>query len=293
MLVVRVRGKLGLSLPSAVGAWTACEEEVPGADCVQWGDFAKVILKAGSAPGCDRVEWTSTYARELEDCYDLDPNVHWYGGGEMNNQTWPISVNPRKETAYVTSDSMSKPETQFGGVLEPYWLLSNGAALFVDLDTPLFFSLNSRRENRVCFVAKDQDHFTKRSPLTLKYEWCTGANVKETHQLAINTFFELPSALPDERMLIEPLWTTWAQYHAEINQSIVIDYAKKLVEMGFQKSSHIEIDDNWESCYGEAAFHSDKFPDPKGMVEEIKKLNMRVTIWTHPFVNMGNILVCR
>ena len=37
---------------------------------------------------------------------------------------------------------------------------------------------------------------------------------------------------------------------------------RDIINNGFNHS-HLEIDDNWESCYGDAKFESDKFPDPR------------------------------
>ena len=34
----------------------------------------------------------------------------------------------------------------------------------------------------------------------------------------------------------------------DVNQSLVLDLANKLQAEGFQTSSHIEIDDDWETC---------------------------------------------
>ncbi|CAL8072572.1 unnamed protein product [Orchesella dallaii] len=280
--VVRAHGKLGLSLPAAVGEWTYCNDDQT---CVQWGDFATVELKEGSAPGCGRVEWTTTYARDIEDCYDIEEGVHWYGGGQSYTQAWPIETNAQREGPHITGDDVQDDDNYFYGAVENYWLLSNGAALYVDPDTPLFFSLNTTRANRVCFIARDETPFTKREPLTLKYEWCTAENVKAAHQLAISTFFEKPTGIPDEVMLVQPLWSTWAEYKTDVNQTIVLEFAKRVVSEGFGNSSHIEIDDNWETCYGQEAFSPTKFPDPKAMVDEIKAMNMRVTLWVHPFIN--------
>ncbi|CAL8070657.1 unnamed protein product [Orchesella dallaii] len=285
--VIRAHGKLGLSHPSSVGDWTNCDNGDPNAVCIQWGDYAQVVLKDGPALGCGSVEWTSAYARQIEDCYDLEEGVHWYGGGEMFTQIWPIETRPRQEGAYVTADSMASNEGQFGGVVENYWLLSNGAAIVIAPDTPLFFSLNTTHPNRVCFIAKDQNPFTQRSPLSFNYTWCTAENVKAAHQLAHGTFFDKPNGIPDEEMLIRPLWSTWAQYKADVNQSIVLDFARRVVSEGFGNASHIEIDDNWEPCYGQETFDTVKFPDPKAMVDEIKAMNMRVTLWVHPFINYG------
>ncbi|HET8547029.1 MAG TPA: glycoside hydrolase family 31 protein, partial [Bryobacteraceae bacterium] len=47
----------------------------------------------------------------------------------------------------------------------------------------------------------------------------------------------------------------------------------------------LEIDDRWESRYGDLMFDSGKFPDPKAMIEELHRMGFRVTLWVHPFVN--------
>jgi alpha-glucosidase len=47
----------------------------------------------------------------------------------------------------------------------------------------------------------------------------------------------------------------------------------------------IEIDDKWESRYGDMTFDEKKFPNPKAMNDELHKLGIRVTLWVHPFVN--------
>lgn len=281
---VLVTGKIGLGLPGSGGDWEPCID--PTDECYQWGDYAKVYFKdeeRDDVGTCATVEWSSTFARELEDCYSFQEGVHWYGGGETHTQYWTIEKHRRDLAPYVSGDYV----TDHGGVVEKYWLTSNGAAIVVDTDVPLFVSVNTTRPHQICFIAKDRDPFVERSPLTFRYHWCVGPDVKMTHQTAMMTYFETPTGIPDERMLIEPLWSTWAEYKEDVNQSIVIDFAKRVVSEGFRNSSHIEIDDNWETCYGQVTFNPQKFPDAKSMVDEIKDMNMRVTLWIHPFVNYG------
>ncbi|XP_064111989.1 myogenesis-regulating glycosidase-like isoform X2 [Macrobrachium nipponense] len=47
----------------------------------------------------------------------------------------------------------------------------------------------------------------------------------------------------------------------------------------------VEIDDSWETCYGDLSFNPDKFPDPKKLIDELHAEGFRVTLWVHPFVN--------
>ena len=85
-------------------------------------------------------------------------------------------------------------------------------------------------------------------------------------------------------MMTYPVWSTWAEYKQDINQSVVLDFAHTIKEQGF-RASKVEVDDNWEQCYGDATFDPVKFPDPVGMVREVQGLGSRVTLWIHPFIN--------
>ena len=37
-------------------------------------------------------------------------------------------------------------------------------------------------------------------------------------------------------MIDHPIWSTWAQYKTDVNDSRVLDLAKKIVENGFKNS---------------------------------------------------------
>ena len=63
-----------------------------------------------------------------------------------------------------------------------------------------------------------------------------------------------------------------------INESVVRGFANEIRQNGFL-DSQLEIDDEWESCYGEATFNKDKFPDVPGMIAD---LNQQVRLLTQP-----------
>ena len=79
---------------------------------------------------------------ELKDCFQLGSS-HWYGGPEVSQQNWPIEGQSRDEEPYVTGDSLST--SHCGSVLEPYWINSQGFAIYASRDNPLFVSFNSTR----------------------------------------------------------------------------------------------------------------------------------------------------
>ena len=86
-------------------------------------------------------------------------------------------------------------------------------------------------------------------------------------------------------MFSYPVWSTWAQYKTDINESTIIKFAEDIVNYGFN-NSHLEIDDKWEDCYGDAQFDEEKFPDPAKMVSTVNDLGFRTSLWIHPFINV-------
>ena len=88
--------------------------------------------------------------------------------------------------------------------------------------------------------------------------------MRDVHVRALRRYYKKPSALPDIEMLKYPFWSTWAQYKEDINQTLVLEMARRMLQEGYTINSHIEIDDDWEICYGQAEFNPQKFPDPAG-----------------------------
>lgn len=53
----------------------------------------------------------------------------------------------------------------------------------------------------------------------------------------------------------------------------------------FPKKSRLPTFQLFQTCYGAQEFSTTTFPDIGNTVLELKKLNFRVTLWVHPFVN--------
>ncbi|OXA42081.1 SITS-binding protein [Folsomia candida] len=275
----RLTGSLGVSLPNAIGPGVEidCSPTDPTVQCYSYDDYANLTV-TDTRDDCTSIVWTSTYSRRLEDCYNVGVDDHMYGSHGLHWMYWPINPDAKDESPFTTGG-------QFGGLIDSYWLFSKGASIHVDEDNALFVSWNTVRPGQLCFVSSDTFPYDTRSSLSLKYTVCVGENVKTTHQTHFHKFYQKPTATPDERMLLYPYWSTWAQYKTAVNQSIVLDYADKIISYGFSSSSHIQIDDKWETCYGEGTFDPVKFPDPAAMVAQVKSMNLRITLWFHPFMN--------
>jgi alpha-glucosidase (family GH31 glycosyl hydrolase) len=104
----------------------------------------------------------------------------------------------------------------------------------------------------------------------------------------IRTFIKLrPTAIPDQTMFRKPIWSTWAQYHKEINQSLVMEFANNIIKYNFTHSQ-LEIDDDWTPKYGDMDFNVAKFPNAEAMVQQLNDIGFRVTVWLHPFFNIDS-----
>lgn len=140
----------------------------------------------------------------------------------------------------------------------------------------------------MCFTTKYEKPYVRSHDTVLKldYDLCVKPNAKEIHQYGIGAYLGKPSGIPDQRMMTHPVWSSWAQYKVDINTSVILQFANDIRANGF-KDSQLEIDDEWESCYGEAVFNTDpdKFPDPAQLISDLNDLGFRTTIWIHPFVS--------
>ena len=97
-------------------------------------------------------------------------------------------------------------------------------------------------------------------------------------QIAMDHFWKKPRAVPNQRMLTYPIWSTWALYKSSVNQSLVAEFARKIRDNGFNYGQ-LELDDRWETCYGQMAFDLVKFPDPALMVQQLHQQVRRWAAW--------------
>ena len=241
-----------------------------------------------------------------QDCFQLGDG-HWYGGGEVFQQAWPIDGDTalmgeggRPDVPYVTGDFF---HNDFAGVLEPYWINTDGFGIYALRENPLFVSWNSSGDHELCLKSRYEFPYPRPSTggtLGLRYNLCSTSDVKSMQLLAISEgYWAKPRGSPDERMMEHPIWSTWARYKTLVNQARVLSFADQIRQYGFN-DSQLEIDDKWErysrcakkivwcriyytycyygSCYGEHSFDLTKFPDPAGMVNQLHTM-VRINLY--------------
>ncbi|XP_048484586.1 myogenesis-regulating glycosidase isoform X1 [Plutella xylostella] len=224
------------------------------------------------------VSWEGPSDRVFQDCYSFE-NYQWYAGPEQKEQYWPI------QKSNLTKYSIVAKEEDNAAVSERYWLNSRGRYFYVHPEVPLFVDYHNELDNHICFIAEVADPYsTRRTRNVLKYDVWLFKDAKLAHQHAVETYLGKPSGIPDYRMIQYPVWSTWARYSREIDRNSLWTFANEIADSGFP-NAQFEIDDLWEVCYGSLTVDDRKLPALKELVQDIKSLGFRVTIWVHPFIN--------
>jgi len=118
-------------------------------------------------------------------------------------------------------------------------------------------------------------------PMTLRVALCAQSNIRAAAQMALAAMPQ-PKGLVAEDFIRAPIWTTWARYGAKVSEKKVRQFADEIVQRSMARSV-MEIDDKWQSKYGDLSFDPKKFPDPNSMVEYLHNAGFKVTLWVMPF----------
>jgi len=100
------------------------------------------------------------------------------------------------------------------------------------------------------------------------YQICSYKNARVAHKRAIKDVLGMPSQIPDPYVVRYPIWSTWARYKVNVNTSSVRELAQEIIDHGFPRGT-VEIDDNWETCYGSAEFNTSRFENIAGLVKDL------------------------
>lgn len=249
--------------------------------CVKSSTVLHTFIQA--SPESEIINVTRTVASplaKLVDCYQLTEGTQWFGGPQLRHQHWPVQHMYYEEEPYLPTHPANM------ALSERYWLSSKGIYIYVREDDPLFIDQNNFKDKNLCLVSKSKAPYRSLGNISLHYELGVFTDPKTAHQHVVRTHLGKPNGHPNERMIRYPIWSTWARYKANVSEKLVETFADEIVANRFN-NSQIEIDDNWETCYGSAVFDPIKFPNVTGFVQRLKQKGFRVTLWIHPFINKG------
>ena len=194
--------------------------------------------------------------------FELASGGHWYGHGFSHVQPYPLEAG-----------SVVAPGFAVNNIQSPIWMCSAGFALLADTAGRLDVRLNADGDGRLSVAPLD-------GPAVLRV--FRGRNLVEA-RAELMRHLGWPNRPPESRLFGDSLFCTWTQYPRCITQARVLEMARAIRERGWPCSTLI-VDDRWESCFGELSFSKD-FPDPAGMVRELRELGFGVWLWVTPFVN--------
>jgi len=219
---------------------------------------------------------------------------HWYGGGEIINQhlRWNQLMLPLSE--FSTDDN---GPTGLTTVLSPVWMNSLGVAISVL--TPFQVGINQPPERYIARqkgVAQDLIPFDQRPFFDkkkhgdglitlvgdqLSFDLIIKENILDCCRALIEDYGK-PDRTPPLELMAAPIWTTWARYKDQIDQETILGFADEII--AHQYPYHVlEIDDRWQTEYGDLEFDPLRFPDPMGMITKLKNLGFKITLWVMPF----------
>ncbi|MDY6367405.1 MAG: glycoside hydrolase family 31 protein [Clostridia bacterium] len=109
-------------------------------------------------------------------------------------------------------------------------------------------------------------------------------NFRKAYEYLKDTYFEFDGRFPDLRLFLCPQYCTWMSLGYNQTQAGVLKVAKNIIDAGLPAGELI-IDDNWAPYMGKFEFDAEKFPDPQGMVEDLRDMGFFVSLWVVPYIS--------
>lgn len=112
-----------------------------------------------------------------------------------------------------------------------------------------------------------------------------GTTLKEASLAATGKHYPPTGTMPDKRAFLGPQYCSWVVLLWNQNQEGLLKYARGIIEKGFQPGLFI-IDDTWQKNYGVWEFDRGNFPDPEGMMRELRDMGFLISMWLCPYVSL-------
>jgi len=254
--------------------------------------FSDSTLTITLTPSAIELRWQSAQSQQLA----FLNHGYWYGQGELIHQRWPLNRVMQPPAKLQTCDN---GPTGLLCIQTPAWLSSNGCVVLAH--SPVKFALNQAPQAASTFawdLGAGQAPFDRRPALDpgdqgdglltlegseLRVDILLAVDLPTGYQQLIQRLGH-PDRLPPVGLFTQPTWTTWARYKMFIDQATVLNFAREICAHGYPH--HVmEIDDIWQTHYGDLEFAPDRFPDPRGLIDQLHDLGFKVTAWVIPFIN--------
>lgn len=241
---------------------------------------AQVEARLTPAPDRYQLDWdvTGTEADELGLTYDLSSAGHWYGhgetgtpaGGPYTDQPWPL------DAGQVDQEDFSAASYQ---MVDPFWFTASSAGLYVDTGDTMDVSLNAGGDGL--------GRFTVESGTTYRATVFVESTPRAVYRDYIGIVGKPRQSDATYEQYAKPLWNSWAQFYTKVDQDKILDYATDLHDNGLEGHT-VQLDDKWESNYGNMTFDPKAYPDPRAMSDRIHDLGYDFGLWVTLWINLDS-----
>ncbi|MFB9926909.1 TIM-barrel domain-containing protein [Amycolatopsis halotolerans] len=231
-----------------------------------------VTLRITPRPDRFDLKWTvdGLAAGQRATHFDLTTSGYWYGGGETSEgkaQPYPLSAGTVDEPEFSPASYMMQ---------EPYFFTSKSVGLFVRTAQPMKVALaGGRADLAVTNSAEYSSTVFVESSRRAVYDDYLGEVGKPAKSDATDSEYA------------SPLWNSWAQYYRDIDQDKVLSWARDLKAAGVAGHT-VQLDDKWESNYGNLTFDPKTFPDPKKLAADVHATGQKFGLWTTFWINLDS-----
>ncbi|MFF7656158.1 TIM-barrel domain-containing protein [Streptomyces sp. NPDC007983] len=240
-------------------------------------DGATVAVRLTPASDRYQLDWDVKGGSpdQLGLAYDLSSAGHWYGHGEAEtpqggpgvDQPWPLDAGEVKHGAFGPASY---------NMIDPFWYSSTATGLRVDTGNVMDVTLD-----------KGLGTFTVESPDTYKATVFVESTPLEVYRDYIGIVGKPAKSDATYEQYAKPLWNSWAQFYTKVDQEKLLDYATDLHANGLDGHT-IQLDDKWESDYGNLTWDPKTFPDPKGMSDKIHDMGFDFGLWVTLWINLDS-----
>ncbi len=197
-------------------------------------------------------------SRELE--IRILPDEYWWGGAVVDGRRMPYGTG---------SFSYNQLGDVKGNQAQPLLISSKGRYVWSEKPMNIVFAGGLLR---VTSPFAQIDHGT------------AGTTLREAFLYAGQRYFPASGQIPEPLLFTHPQYNTWIELQYDQNEKDILQYARDILDNGFPPGV-LMIDDNWQIDYGNWDFSSERFQNPRAMVDTLHALGFKVMLWVCPFIS--------
>ncbi|MFI1163402.1 glycoside hydrolase family 31 protein [Streptomyces sp. NPDC020801] len=245
---------------------------------------AGATVEARVTPTADRyqLDWRvrGVAAERLGLAYDLKSAGHWYGHGEARtpnggpgtDQPWPLDSGQVVHPAFG-------PASYY--MIDPFWYTSAATGLRVDTGHVMDVAINQGGDGLGRFDIESPDTGPYRATVFVE------SSPLEVYRDYVGIVGRPARSDATYRQYAEPVWNSWAQFYTHVDQAKLLGYAQDLHDHGVRGHT-LQLDDKWESNYGNMTFDAKAYPDPGAMSRKIHDLGFDFGLWVTLWINLDS-----